>query len=125
MSDYRDGPIPRDLERQLAYKSNLALPARQYGKWSFRSRLHASARAFQRCGEITYTQWEAMIADIVDKVNTMKTLAYEKEFMFVSKSLDQAMTVAVDYPNMEMRIFTVLDPGKKMAKAGTQRVFID
>lgn len=123
--DYLDGPIPRDEERRLAALSNLKVAPRQIGDWTFKSRLHASARAYQRCENITTAQWEKFINDIVTKVNTFDRLKVEKEFMFYSKSLRQAMTVAVDYPNKEMRIFTVLDPGKSAAKPGTQRVMID
>lgn len=100
------------LERHLAYESNLKMPPRKFGKWTFKSRIHASARALERCGEVTAVQWEKFIADIASTVCNMPVQSKEVEYMFISRSLNQAMTVAVDFPNNEMRIFTVLDPGK-------------
>ena len=100
------------LERHLAHESNLKMPARRFGQWVFKSRIHASARALERCGDVTEAQWEKFISDISARVCNMPVGPKEIEYMFVSKSLNQAMTVAVDFPNKEMRIFTVLDPGK-------------
>lgn len=108
------------LERHLAHESNLRMPARRFGEWTFKSRIHASARALERCYDVSVEQWEKMIADIADFVQRLPIRKYEDEYMFTSKSLNQSMTVAVDFQNREMRIFTVLDPGDVFVKSGTK-----
>lgn len=108
-----DGPIPRDEERRLARRSNLGLDREKRGRWTVWARTHAAARAVQRVPEITKEQWKKFTDKVIEKVNTFDRLTREKEFLFFSQGMNLGYAAAVDPKNNEIRIITILEPGRK------------
>lgn len=114
------GPIMRDEERDLARKSNLTLDRHKMGKWTVWARTHAAARAYQRLPDVSKEQWSAFTKSVIEKVDTFDRLTKEKEFIFHSKQHDLGYVAAVDPVHSEVRIISVLEPGKTgIRKAGT------
>lgn len=92
------------------------------GNWFIQMSKHALERAIERRPDVNIMSWRTMYQNMVDAVQK-KNL--KGEVLFYSHKLRQGIVAAIDTAKNTIRLITKLPRGKAIAKAGTDKVFVE
>lgn len=116
-------PRSKEEEMEVAKQSPI-FQKTQYQGWSFDVSVHAAAQAYDRRPEFEFDDWKKLHRNAL--MGLMKTSgAKSGDYIFHSKSLDQAYVAAVDTRRKTFRIITVLPKGRSNPKPGTERLMVE
>lgn len=94
-----------------------------YQGWKFQSSVHAAAQAYDRRPDFELDDWKRMHRNVMHGLKSVKAL--DGEYLFFSKSADQAYIAAVNAKQKLIKIVTVLPKGKSFPKPGTDKLIVE
>lgn len=120
------GPkAPRSKEEELEVaKQSPIFRKTQFQGWSFDVTIHAAAQAYDRRPEFEFDDWKKLHRNALMGLMKGKD-AKSGDYIFHSKSLDQAYVAAVDVRRKTFKIVTVLPKGRSNPKPGTERMMVE
>ena len=116
------GKVTKDDERELAELSALKKSYR-LGELTIRPTLHSSAQAYQRRPDMSVEDWRDFHLQVVKKIRDDQMPG--GEYIFFSRSMNQAYVVSYNERKKLIKIITVLPEGRSRPKPGTKKVLME
>lgn len=91
--------------------------------WTFEATIHAAAQAYDRRPGFEVDDWKKMHRSVLEAIK--KNKSGDGEYLFFSKSADQAYIAAVKAKQKMVRIITVLPKGKSFPLPGTEKLIVE
>jgi hypothetical protein len=107
----------KEEEMQIAKQSPIFVKL-QYKGWVIDPTIHAAAQAYDRRPDFELDDWKKLHRRSVEHIMS-QDLKKSGEYLFYSKSLDQAYVTAIDTARKTVRIITVLPKGKNRPNGPT------
>lgn len=116
-------------KRSKAEEMSIANMATLYKKLKFRDwtidpTIHAAAQSYDRRPGFSLDDWKGLHLKMMDYILAMKP-EVSGDYIFYSKSMEQAYVAAVDFRRKYIRIVTVLPKGRKNPQPGTKQVIVE
>lgn len=92
--------------------------------WEILITNHAELRNAQRTNGISDEQWTKFGDSVITRCERSADIR-NGEYLFVSKSLNQAVVFNVDKKVKQLRYITILPRGKQIPKQGTSKIMVE
>ncbi|MDX1532665.1 MAG: hypothetical protein R3230_00505 [Nitrosopumilaceae archaeon] len=113
----------KEEEKRVALSDSEIYFRYKVNGWLFKATIHAAAQEYDRRPDMLQKDWKDFHNKVYDKVVKMKPI--DGEFIFFSKSWNQAYVATVDFTKMIVKVITVLPKGRSNPKPGTVRMIIE
>lgn len=97
-----------------------------YQGWTFEPTIHAAAQSYDRRPDLEVNDWKKMHRNVLFGLKSSGgAKVADGEYLFFSKSADQAYVAAVNSRQKQIRIVTVLPKGRSFPKPGTDKMIVE